>query len=173
VQAIVTNRAWPETSIQSICQWIGKNGYQRLTTYRISSDHHELNIPLIHDFISHSYWGEGIPRAIVEKAIKNSLCFGVFAASGEQVGFARVITDRATFAYLADVFILEPHRGKGLSKQLMQHIALHPDLQGLRRMMLATRDAHGLYAACGFKPLANPDTFMEIWNPAVYQKRAV
>ena len=86
------------------------------------------------------------------------------------MGFARVITDRATFAYLADVFILEPHRGNGLSKKLMAHIQAHPDLQGLRRMMLATRDAHGLYAACGFKPLANPDTFMEIWDPAVYKK---
>ena len=107
---------------------------------------------------------------MVEKAIRNSLCFGVFENGGGQVGFARVITDRATFAYLADVFILEPHRGKGLSKKLMAYIQAHPDLQGLRRMMLATRDAHGLYAACGFKPLANPHTFMEIWDPAVYKK---
>ena len=82
-----------------------------MTIYRISSDPHELDISLIHDFISRSYWGEGIPRPVVEKALQNSLCFGVFVDSGEQVGFARVITDRATFAYLADVFILAPHRG--------------------------------------------------------------
>jgi N-acetylglutamate synthase-like GNAT family acetyltransferase len=141
-----------------------------LTTYRISSAHHELDIPLIHDFISRSYWGDGIPRAVVEKAIKNSLCFGIFTDTGDQAGFARVITDRATFAYLADVFVLEAHRGKGLSKKLIAHIARHPDLQGLRRMMLATRDAHSLYAGYGYKPLANPDTFMEIWNPGVYRK---
>ena len=140
-----------------------------MTTYRISTANHELDIPLIHDFISHSYWGKDVPQAVVEKAIKNSQCFGVFADTGDQVGFARVITDRATFAYLADVFILEAHRGKGLAKQLMAHIAEYPDLQGLRRMMLATRDAHGLYAGCGFTPLANPDTFMEIWHPDVYQ----
>lgn len=143
-----------------------------MTAYRISSDQQELDIQLIHDFISHSYWGDGIPRAVLEKALGNSLCFGVFMGSGAQVGFARVMTDRATFAYLADVFILEAHRRKGLAKLLMAHIAAHPDLQGLRRMMLATRDAHDLYAACGFKPLAHPDTFMELWNPAVYQKSA-
>ncbi len=139
-----------------------------MTTYRISSDQHELDIQLIHNFISHSYWGAGIPLGVLEKAIRNSLCFGVFAENGEQVGFARVTTDRATFAYLADVFILDAHRGSGLAKFLMSHILAHSDLQGLRRMLLATRDAHGLYAACGFKALAHPDTFMEIWNPDVY-----
>ena len=143
-----------------------------MTNYRISSAHDELDIQLIHDFISRSYWGEGVPRAIIEKAINNSLCFGVFADPGGQVGFARVITDRATFAYLADVFILDTHRGKGLAKKLIAHIAEHPDLQGLRRMMLATRDTHGLYAAYGFKSLANPNTFMEIWNPDVYRNLA-
>jgi GNAT superfamily N-acetyltransferase len=142
-------------------------------TYRISCEQYELDIPLIHDFISHSYWGAGVPVAVVEKAIRHSLCFGVFTDSGAQVGFARTITDRATFAYLADVFILEPHRGKGLAKLLLAHVAAHPDLQGLRRMMLATRDAHGLYAASGFSPLAHPETFMEIWSPAVYQKRII
>lgn len=140
-----------------------------MITYKISSAYDELDIPLIHNFISHSYWGEGVPRSIVEKAIKNSLCFGVFTDAGDQVGFARVITDRATFAYLADVFVLEAHRGKGLAKKLVAHIGKHPDLQGLRRMMLATRDAHSLYSAYGFKALANPDSFMEIWKPDVYR----
>ena len=140
-----------------------------MTTYRISSAHHELDISLIHDFISHSYWGDGVPRAVVEKAIKNSLCFGAFTDAGNQVGFARVITDRATFAYLADVFVLEAHRGNGVAKKLIAHVAGHPDLQGLRRMMLATRDAHSLYAAYGFKSLANPDSFMEIWQPDIYR----
>jgi GNAT superfamily N-acetyltransferase len=104
-----------------------------------------------------------VPRAIVERAIQHSLCFGVFHG-GNQVGFARVVTDRATFAYLADVYILEAHRGRGLSRRLMQAVLGHPDLQGLRRFLLATMDAHGLYAQFGFKPLANPSRMMERWN---------
>lgn len=135
----------------------------------VSTDPSRFDITLIHQFLSRSYWSEGIPREIVERSIENSLCFGVFENS-EQVGFARVITDRATFAYLADVFILESHRGRGLGKLLMECISKHPQLQQLRRWMLATRDAHDLYAKFGFKPLARPERFMELHQPDVYKK---
>ena len=138
-----------------------------MTDYEITSDKTRLDIAAVHDFLSHSYWSPGIPRATVERAIANSLCFAVLHA-GRQVGFARVVTDKATFAYLADVYILSEHRGKGLSKRLMEEVSKHPDLQGLRRMLLATRDAHGLYAQFGFKPLAAPERIMEIHNPNVY-----
>jgi len=128
-----------------------------------------LDENLIHRVLSQSYWAKGIPRAVVARSIRNSLCFVVLKGH-EQVGFARVITDYATFAYLADVFILEEYRGGGLGRFLMQCIMQHPELQGLRRWTLATRDAHDLYAQFGFKPLANPDRFMELHNPDVYQK---
>jgi len=137
--------------------------------YSISTNLADMDIAVIHGCISNSYWAKGIPISVLEKAISNSLCFGVFTDSGQQVGFARLITDSATFAYLADVFILEAHRGKGLSKWLMENVIAHPDLQGLRRITLSTKDAHGLYEKYGFKPLANPQTFMEAWKPAVYQ----
>jgi len=136
-------------------------------TYEITCDASRLDIAAIHAFLSESYWSTGIPRAVVERAIANSLCFGVFH-EGRQVGLARVITDKATFAYLADVYILPKHRGQGLSRRLMEHVIQHPDLQGLRRMLLATRDAHALYARFGFKPLAAPERIMEIHNPNVY-----
>jgi len=138
--------------------------------YRISTDQSELDIKSIHEFISKSYWAEGIPMAILTRAISNSLCFGVFSKEKEQVGFARMITDLATYAYLADVYILEDHRGKGLSKWLMEEIMSHSDLQGLRRMTLATADAHGLYEKYGFSELAKPEIFMENWNPEIYKK---
>ncbi|EJL3952063.1 GNAT family N-acetyltransferase, partial [Vibrio parahaemolyticus] len=112
--------------------------------YRISTDKKHLDFEVIHDFISGSYWASGIPKHTLEKAISNSFCFGVYDSHDSQVGFARLITDKATFAYLADVFIVENHRGKGLSKWLVESIVSHPDLQGLRRVVLATRDAHGL-----------------------------
>lgn len=135
--------------------------------YEITCDKARLDIGAIHSFLSQSYWSPGIPRAVVERAIANSLCFGVLH-QGQQVGFARVVTDKATFAYLADVYILLEHRGKGLSRRLMEQITQHPDLQGLRRMLLATRDAHALYAKFGFKPLAAPDIMMEVHNPNAY-----
>jgi len=137
--------------------------------YRISSDQSELDIESIHEFLSTSYWAEGIPMETLNRAISNSLSFGVFSKEKRQVGFARVITDSATYAYLADVYILEDHRGKGLSKLLMHEIMSHPDLQGLRRMTLATADAHGLYEKYGFSELAKPEVFMENWNPEVYK----
>lgn len=128
-----------------------------------------MNIDCIHEFISDSYWAKGIPKELLRKAIENSLCFGVFSDSNKQVAFARMITDKSTFAYLADVFVLDGHRGKGLSKWLMQTILGHADLQNLRRMVLATRDAHGLYEQFGFSKLANPTIFMELWKPDVYK----
>jgi GNAT superfamily N-acetyltransferase len=136
-------------------------------SYEISTDPARLDIDAIHAFLTQSYWSPGIPRATVARAIAHSLCFGAFW-EGQQVGFARVVTDRTTFAYLCDVYVLEAHRGRGLAKQLMDRVVQHPDLQGLRRMMLATRDAHGLYARYGFKPLAAPGVMMEIHKPDVY-----
>lgn len=136
--------------------------------YKISSDKKLMNVDSIHSYLSRSYWAENVPYNIVNKAIENSLCFGVFHHD-IQVGFARLITDSATFAYLADVYILEEHRGNGLSKKMMEAVINHPQLQGLRRMVLATSDAHTLYEKFGFKQLANPQTFMELWNPDVYK----
>lgn len=136
--------------------------------YSISTDQKRFDVDAIHSFLVTSYWSPGVPIAVVERAIANSLCFGVFCRE-EQVGFARVVTDRATFAYLADVYILEAHRGKGLSKSLLQVIQDHADLQGLRRFMLGTRDAHGLYRQFGFKELGNPSRLMEILQPDVYK----
>jgi GNAT superfamily N-acetyltransferase len=129
----------------------------------------EKDIPAIHNYLTHSYWSENIPLAVVEKAIAHSLNFGVY--HGENlIGFARAVTDFSTFAYVADVFILEQYRGKGLSKWLMQTMIAHPQLQGLRRWALATRDAHGLYEKVGFKSLAKPDRWMEMHFPDVYKK---
>ena len=138
-----------------------------METYEITTDASRLDVDAIHDFLSKTYWSPGVPKSKVARAIANSICFGVFLGS-KQVGFARVITDRATFAYLADVYILEEHRGKGLAHEVIQKIMQHSDLQGLRRMLLATRDAHSLYARHGFKRLAAPDRMMELHNPSVY-----
>jgi GNAT superfamily N-acetyltransferase len=133
----------------------------------VTTDPARIDREMVYGFLSRSYWARGIPRDVLERALANSLCFSVF--DGEtQVGFARVATDRATFAYLADVFVLPAHRGRGLSKLLMETIVAHPDLQGLRRWVLVTRDAHGLYARYGFTPLAKVDGYMERWNPEVY-----
>jgi N-acetylglutamate synthase-like GNAT family acetyltransferase len=131
----------------------------------ISTDLAKLDLEVIHRFLSvESYWSKGIKREIIEAAIQNSLCFGAYH-EGKQIGFARMITDYATFAYLADVFVLKPYRGRGLSKWLMTCIMEHPKLQGLRRFMLATQDAHGLYAQFGYEPLPNPERFMQIFRP--------
>jgi len=136
--------------------------------YKISTDRNRLDLALIHDFLANSYWAKGIPRKIVERAIKNSLCFGAYR-DGKQVGFARVISDFATIAYLADVFVVPEHRGRGVSKLIMRAVTEHTDLQGLRRIVLVTKDAHGLYAQFGFKPLANPENFMTIHKPDIYR----
>jgi GNAT superfamily N-acetyltransferase len=136
--------------------------------YTITMDADRMDVAAIHAFLTTSYWSPGIPLATVERAMANSLCFGLFFGQS-QVGLARVITDKATFAYLADVYVLEPHRGLGLCKWLLETIQAHPDLQGLRRFMLATSDAHGLYSQFGFEPLANPSRMMEIVKPNVYR----
>ena len=136
--------------------------------YLISSDPALLDLDVIHGFIAQSYWAKDIPKPLVERTISNSLCWGVYHREA-QVGFARVITDKATFAYLADVFILPEHRGKGLSKALVATILAHPDLQGLRRWMLVTVDAQGLYEQFGFKPVPQPERHMEIHRPGLYE----
>jgi GNAT superfamily N-acetyltransferase len=132
----------------------------------ISTDKSKLQLDIIHDYLSKkSYWAEGIPIEIVQKSIENSMAFGVYLQQENeliQVGFCRIISDLATYAYLADVFVLEEHRGKGISKLLMKTILKHPDLQGLRRWVLATADAHGLYAQYGFTSLDKPENFMQI-----------
>lgn len=135
----------------------------------ISTEKEKLDIDLIHSFLNSTYWAEGISKEIIRRSIEGSLCFGVFE-NDKQVGFARMITDKATFAYLADVFIIEEYRGLGLSKWLMQVIMSHPDLQGLRRMILATKDAHGLYKQFGFTPLINVERWMHILDPDVYKR---
>lgn len=137
--------------------------------YEISTDAARLDHEMIFRFLSEeSYWVPGIPLSVVENSIANSLCFGVYHA-GVQVGLARVVTDRATFALVADVFILEAHRGKGLSKWLMHEVTQHPDLSGLRRLLLLTSDAHSLYAQFGFTELGNAWRFMEVLRPDVYK----
>jgi N-acetylglutamate synthase-like GNAT family acetyltransferase len=135
----------------------------------ISTEKEKLDIDLIHSFLNRTYWAEGISKEIIRRSIEGSLCFGVFE-NDKQVGFARMITDKATFAYLADVFIIEEYRGRGLSKWLMEVIMSHPDLQGLRRMILATKDAHGLYKQFGFAPLINVDRWMQILDQDVYKR---
>ena len=136
--------------------------------YVISDDSARLDIPAVHRFLSEeAYWSPGVPLDVVRRAVAGSVVFGLYHGQ-EQVGFARVVTDKATFAWLGDVYVLPEHRGQGLSKWLMQCIKSHPDLQGLRRWMLATRDAHGLYAQFGFAPV-EADRFMEMRNPDVYK----
>lgn len=137
---------------------------------RISTDPADVDLDVVHGFLrEHAYWCVGIPREVVEKAVANSLCFSALLG-GRQVGFARVIGDRATFGYLADVFVLPEFRGRGISKALMDAVAAHPELTGLRRMLLATRDAHGLYAGYGFTPLSRPESVMERYRPDIYRK---
>ena len=138
-----------------------------MADYEISNDPARMDVDAIHAFLTRTYWARGIPRATVERALAHSLCFGVFR-EGAQVGFARVITDRATFAYLADVYLLEAHRGQGLARRLLQAVLAHPELQGLRRWLLVTRDAHPLYRRHGFEPVAHPDRMMEIHRPDAY-----
>ena len=135
----------------------------------ISTEKEKMDIDLIHSFLTRTYWAEGISKEIIRRSIEGSLCFGVFE-NDQQVGFARMITDKATFAYLADVFIIEEYRGRGLSKWLMEVIMSDPDLQGLRRMILATKDAHGLYKQFGFAPLINVDRWMQILDQDVYKR---
>lgn len=133
----------------------------------VSCDPDKLDLDRIHAFLTGSYWAEGVSRETVARSIEHSIPFGLYL-SGEQVGFARVISDRASYAYLADVYVEEPFRGGGLSKVLMRAVMAHPELQGLRRWLLGTRDAHGLYRQFGFTELQRTDRWMEKADPALY-----
>jgi GNAT superfamily N-acetyltransferase len=135
--------------------------------FTVSTDPRRVDLELVHGFLIRCYWAAGIPLDVVRRSVENSLCFGIYSG-GRQLGFARVITDYATFAYVADVFVVESHRGRGLSKFLMECIMQHPQLQGLRRWSLATSDAHSLYSQFGFKALKKPEMWMEIHRPDVY-----
>jgi GNAT superfamily N-acetyltransferase len=135
-----------------------------LDNFTVSTDKSKLNIELIHEFLSKSYWAAGRTREAIERSIKNSLCFGIYNGN-DQVGFARVLTDFTVFAYLADVFILEAYRGAGLGKKLIGTILSYPELKTIKRWMLATSDAHGLYSQFGFKGLSQPEKYMELFNP--------
>ena len=144
---------------------------ETFVNYSISTDKKKLQLHVIHHYLAEeSYWAKHIPLDIVKRSIENSFCFGIYFKD-EQIGFARVITDHAIFAYLADVFILEVHRGKGLSKWLMEFIMNHPKLQGLRVLSLRTKDAHGLYTQFGFKPIEKPENYMEIKHDNFYEQK--
>ena len=137
--------------------------------YTISTDKSLIDINAVHDFLAnHSYWAKNIPLETVQNSVQNSLCFGLFL-QGKQLGFARVISDFATIAYLGDVYVLHEHRGQGLSKWLIEQVMAHPALQGLRRWVLLTADAHKLYEKYGWRLVENPDRYMEVFNPNVYQ----
>jgi GNAT superfamily N-acetyltransferase len=146
-------------------------------TLRLSTDAAEMDVGAIHAYLGgESYWARGIPRETVERAVRNSVwrnsvCFGVFDGAA-QVAFARVITDRATFGYLADVYVLEAYRGRGISRWMMEAVDAHPELQGLRRWMLVTKDAHALYARFGWEPLSRPERHMERTDPDLYTRAA-
>jgi GNAT superfamily N-acetyltransferase len=151
----------------------------------VSTDPDLLDLDVIHGFLANCYWAKGIPRETVARSIEHSLCFGIYHEVGResparlksnstgvlQVGFARVISDFATIAYLGDVFVLEAYRGRGLSKWMMECIMQHPRLQGLRRWLLLTRDAHGLYTNFGFTPVKAPERYMELHRADIYQIR--
>jgi GNAT superfamily N-acetyltransferase len=137
--------------------------------FTITDSRKDLDIETIHNFLRESYWAKGIPRSVVEKSVNHSLCFGLYHNS-QLVGFARVVSDQATFAFLADVFVVPAYRGRGLGKWLVSRVLTHPELQGLRRWLLATLDAHGLYEQNGFVALRKPEVFMEINDPNIYQR---
>ena len=137
--------------------------------FTVSTDPARLDVDAIHAYLATSYWAEGIPRETVERSLRSSLCFGLYEG-GRQIGLARAITDGATFAYLCDVYVLPERRGLGLGKWLMECVMAHPDLQGLRRFSLVTRDAHDLYRPFGFTEVQNPGRYMEILRPGVYKR---
>ena len=137
--------------------------------FTVSTDKAKLDLSAIHAYLSRSYWAEGISLEIVRRSVENSLCFGLYDDSS-QIGLARVISDYATYAYVCDVYVLEAYRGQGLGKWLMHCVMAHPDLQGLRRWSLATRDAHGLYEQAGFTALSNPQGYMEIRHSDLYRE---
>lgn len=138
--------------------------------FRISTDKTDLQLDVIHRYLKDSYWAKNIPKHIVEKSIEGSVCFGLYDATGSQIGFARLVTDEAAFTYLMDIFILEQYQRNGLGTWLMQCVIEYPGVAGLRRFLLATVKAHSLYAKFGFKPLAVPERIMEINIPDIYQR---
>jgi GNAT superfamily N-acetyltransferase len=144
--------------------------YER-NPYIISTDPERLDVPAIHRYLSGSYWAEGIPFDIVDRSLRGSLCFGLYAPEG-QVGLTRVITDRATFAYLCDVYVLPNHQGQGLGSWLLNCVMNSPQLRGLRRWMLVTRDAHRLYEQVGFAEPSQPESIMEIVYPGMYRPQS-
>ena len=129
--------------------------------YEIDDDPERLDLDVVHEFVTGSYWAEGVPRDVVERSVANSLSLGLYHG-GTQVGYTRAVTDRATFAWVCDVFVLSGHRGRGLAHWMIETLRGHPDLTGIRRFMLATADAHQVYADCGFTPLDDPARYMEI-----------
>lgn len=135
--------------------------------FTVSTDPARLDVDAVHAYLSRSYWAEGIPRPVVARCLEGSLSFGLYHEA-RQIGLARVVTDRASVAYLCDVYVLEDYRGQGLGKWLVEAVMAHPDLQRLRRFILVTRDAHGLYEPFGFQPLAAPEKYMEIVRPGLY-----
>jgi GNAT superfamily N-acetyltransferase len=135
--------------------------------YTLTTDPERVDVDALHAFLTRSYWAANIPRDVVERSVRHSLNFTLLHGSS-QVGFTRVVTDYATFAYVGDVYVLEAHRGRGLSRWMMETVVAHPELQGFRRWSLLTRDAHGLYARIGFTPLAAPERWMERWAPNAY-----
>lgn len=152
----------PVTNSEAAMEW-------RRGEFLISTDRDRLDLDVIYGFLTNCYWAKGIPRETVARSIEHSLCFGIYEDNRMQVAFARVVTDFATVAYLGDVFVLESHRNRGLSKWLMECIVEHPALQNLRRWILLTRDAHGLYSQYGFTPVKAPERYMELHRPNVYE----
>jgi GNAT superfamily N-acetyltransferase len=145
---------------------------QAIGHYTLSDDPSRLDVKAIHAYLRRAYWSKEIPLETVERAVRGSMCIGAYDANGAQVGLARFISDYATFAYVCDVYVLEEHRGRGLSKAMMAMATSHPKLQGLRRWTLATNDAHGLYTQFGFSSIANPERFMERVVPNIYKRAA-
>ncbi len=137
--------------------------------FNISTDKKKIDLDYVYRFLSQSYWSPGIPMQVVKKAMESSLCFGIYYTTN-QIGYARMITDKATFAYLADVFIDVNYRGKGLGKWFIETIMAHPDLQDLRRIILTTKDAHKLYEQCGFTSITNAERYMA-YNPAAFKSK--
>ena len=138
--------------------------------FLISTSRERISLDMVHGFLTNSYWAKGISREVVERSIEHSLCFGIYEGNGAQVGFARVVSDFATVAYLGDVFVLESQRGRGLSKWLMECVMQHPALQNLRCWILLTSDAHGLYARLGFTAVQAPERYMELYQPNIYER---
>ncbi len=155
-------RHWTCLKLDTVREWTREH-------FTVSTDPKRLDLDVIHGYLVRAYWCEGIPRSVVQRSIACSLCFGIYDGAS-QVGFSRVITDFSTYAYLADVFVLESHRGQGLSKWMMECILAHPELQNLRRWSLVTRDAHGLYEPFGFHTPPKPELYMEMVDREIYKR---